>query len=442
MIIKTNLKNKKLIFISVATMSLAISFLLWQKGSADTSISQLSQTSSTTDADTQQKLDELQKRAEIYREIIDIKKKQGETLNNQLAVTDSNIDQIQAQIDVSNAQLSDINSQITRIESQIKEKVRVMENQKNILGSLMQSYYEVSLTSPVISYLTDGNIASFIVKKDRIEQTGDRISELVKALSDAKADLDAKSADLDAKKADFVIANEQLKSQGTDLESVKAQKANLLAQTKGEEDRYTQLLARVQEQKQELLDIDQFFAATGLSVDSYPKPDSKYFASTSWYFSQRDPKWANENIGNTKTLMKSYGCAVTAVAMVFKEHGGSMDPGQLANQPIFSGDLINWPSSWSNPKIALTSSGMSHGNISWPVIDAQLAKNNPVIVYIGKTKGSGGHYVVIHHKTSDGKYVVHDPYFGPNIFLDTTRALVGAMGTSSSTVVNQMIIYN
>ena len=423
-------------------MSLAISFLLWQKGSADTSISQLSQTSSTTDADTQQKLDELQKRAEIYREIIDIKKKQGETLNNQLAVTDSNIDQIQAQIDVSNAQLSDINSQITRIESQIKEKVRVMENQKNILGSLMQSYYEVSLTSPVISYLTDGNIASFIVKKDRIEQTGDRISELVKALSDAKADLDAKSADLDAKKADFVIANEQLKSQGTDLESVKAQKANLLAQTKGEEDRYTQLLARVQEQKQELLDIDQFFAATGLSVDSYPKPDSKYFASTSWYFSQRDPKWANENIGNTKTLMKSYGCAVTAVAMVFKEHGGSMDPGQLANQPIFSGDLINWPSSWSNPKIALTSSGMSHGNISWPVIDAQLAKNNPVIVYIGKTKGSGGHYVVIHHKTSDGKYVVHDPYFGPNIFLDTTRALVGAMGTSSSTVVNQMIIYN
>ena len=363
-------------------------------------------------------------------------------MNNQLAVTDSNIDQIQAQIDVSNAQLSDINSQITRIESQIKEKVRVMENQKNILGSLMQSYYEVSLTSPVISYLTDGNIASFIVKKDRIEQTGDRISELVKALSDAKADLDAKSADLDAKKADFVIANEQLKSQGTDLESVKAQKANLLAQTKGEEDRYTQLLARVQEQKQELLDIDQFFAATGLSVDSYPKPDSKYFASTSWYFSQRDPKWANENIGNTKTLMKSYGCAVTAVAMVFKEHGGSMDPGQLANQPIFSGDLINWPSSWSNPKIALTSSGMSHGNISWPVIDAQLAKNNPVIVYIGKTKGSGGHYVVIHHKTSDGKYVVHDPYFGPNIFLDTTRALVGAMGTSSSTVVNQMIIYN
>jgi len=92
--------------------------------------------------------------------------------------------------------------------------------------------------------------------------------------------------------------------------------------------------------------------------------------------------------------------------------------------------------------VTLSSSGKSHGNIDWLIIDAQIAKGNPVIVYIGKTKGSGGHYVVIHHKASDGQYIVHDPYFGPNIFLNTTRALVGAMGVDSSTTTNQMIIYN
>ena len=437
--IETKQNKKYSLYLSVALLIIATSFSLWQNGKADNSITQIT----TTVDETQQKIDELEKKASVYREIIEIKKKQGETLNNQLSITDTNIDQVQAQIEVSKQKIDDVNSQITRIKAQIREKEEFILIQKEVLTRLAQSYYEVNLASPVISYLTSGNIAAFIVEKDRLSQTGDKITELVNSLKSAKDDLEAQSAALDQKKGEFVVTTAKLQDQGSDLESIKKQKASLLAQTQGEEARYQQLLARVEAQKQELLDIDEFFAASGLSVDSYPKTSSKYFASTSWYFSQRDPKWGNETIGNTKTLMKSYGCAVTAVAMVFKQHGGTINPGQLASEPIFSGDLINWPATWTAPAVSLASSGKSHGNINWSTIDAQIAKNNPVIVYIGKTKGSGGHYVVIHHKeASTGKYVVHDPYFGPNIYLDTTRALIGAMGTQSNTIINQMIIYN
>ncbi|MDD5396765.1 MAG: hypothetical protein PHW24_01755 [Candidatus Moranbacteria bacterium] len=438
---KTKAKKKLILLTLIVALSVTTSFLLWQNGKADNSISQEA-TTGTIPEETQQKIDELQKRAEIYREIIDIKKKQSETLNNQLSIADANIEEVQSQIDINKAKIDDYNSQITRLELQIAEKESLMSSQKKLLANIMQSYYEANLSSPIISYLNDGNVASFIVTKDRLSQTGDKIGELLSSVKEIKTDLEKQRSDLDQKKVDLVNTHEDLQSKNENLASVKANKESLLAQTKGEEARYAQLLQRVEEQKAELLDIDQFFATSGLSVDSYPKPDSKYMASTDWYFSQRDPRWGDETIGNTKTLMKSYGCAVTAVAMVFKEHGGSTNPGILSSAPIFSGDLINWPASWASPKLALTSSGMSHGNINWSTIDAQLAKNNPVIVYIGKTSGGGGHYVVIHHKTADGKYVVHDPYFGPNIFLDTTRALVGAMGTKSSTSINQMIIYN
>lgn len=440
--------NKKLFPTLAVAMFFVMYFFILHQVRAE-SISGLNSSVSSSDcglfeegSDERKKCEELQKRADIYREIIDIKKKQGETLNNQLSITDSSIQEVQTQIEVSKQQIDDFNSQITRIEAQIKERGDVITTQKEILANLVQAYYEVNLASPIISYLANGNIASFIVNKDRISQTGDKIAELVSSVKSIKNDLEAQSIQLDKKKGEFVMTNEKLQKQGSTLESAKKQKANLLAQTKGEEARYTQLLQRVEQQKQELLDIDQFFAASGLSVDSYPKPDSKYFASAGWYFSQRDPRWADETIGNTKTLMKSYGCAVTAVAMVFKEHGGNIDPGELSSEPIFSGDLINWPISWMSPRLVLTGSGKGHGNIDWTIIDSQIAKNNPVIVYIGKTVGKGGHYVVIHHKTKDGKYVVHDPYFGPNIYLDTTRALVGAMGTSSSTNIDQMIIYN
>lgn len=437
---KIKQNNKYLVLLLLTVISATASFLWWQNSKAET----LSITDEITQAEEekQQKIKELEKRADIYREIIDIKKKQGETLNNQLSITDSNIQEVQAQIEVSKEKIDDFNSQITRITNQIREKEKTILRQKEMLTDLMQLFYEVNSSNPIVSYLNGSNIAAFIVKKDRITQTGDKIRELVGSVKNIKNDLEQQNKVLDDKKSEFVMEAEKLKTQSSSLESVKKQKANLLAQTNGEEARYTQLLARVEQQKQELLDIDQFFAASGLSVDSYPKPDAKYFASTGWYFSQRDPKWANETIGNTKTLMKSYGCAVTAVAMVFKQHGGGIDPGELSSEPIFSGDLINWPINWTSPSVTLASSGKSHGNISWTVIDQQIAKNNPVIVYIKRTTGSGGHYVVIHHKTKDGKYVVHDPYFGPNIFLDTTRALVGAMGSSSSTIMDQMIIYN
>jgi len=415
-------------------------FLVLCKVKAD-SISDISNGNTLSDED-QQKLDELQRKAAVYRQIIDIKEKQGESLSNQLSIADSNIQEVQAQIDLGSKQIDDLNSQIIRIEDQIKEKNALIESQKKLLANILQSYYEVNQSGLLTAYLSNGNIASFIVTKDRLSQTGDKIKDLVDSIIKMKDDLTAQSADLDDKKSKIVDANQTLQDQSNNLASLKQQKQTLLSQTQGEEARYRQLLANVETQKQELLDIDQFFAASGLSVDSYPKPDSKYFASTDWYYSQRDSEWGNDNIGNTKTLIKSYGCALTSVAMVFEEHGVSIDPGKLANKPIFSGDLIDWYDSkdWEKNWPVPDSHGYAHGNINWSVIDSKISKGIPIIVYIKKSNGGGGHYVVIHHKEGND-YVVHDPYFGANIFLSTSRALIGAMGKSSSTSIDQMIIY-
>jgi peptidoglycan hydrolase CwlO-like protein len=435
--------NKKNIL--VGTMMLcATVFGLSKVYSQTGSISDLSNGSGSQSNENQAKIQELERRAKIYRELIDIKRKQGESLGNQISIMDSNIGEVQAEIEANKKKIEELNSNISRISDEIRQKNTLIASQKKILGDLLQTYYQINNQDLISIYLKDENIASFMTTKDRISQAGDRIAEIVNSLVSLRKELEDQTADLNNKKSEVVDTHNQLQDQSSDLESVKQSKSLLLAQTKGEEAKYAELLERIEAQKRELLDIDQFFAASGLSVDSYPKPPSSLFAPTSWYFSQRDPAWGDKTIGNTKTLMKSYGCAVTAVAMVLKEHGGSDTPGTLAKKPIFSGDLINWPSSWPSPKVTLISSiAHSPSAVNWATVDAQIAKGNPVIVYIGKTQGGGGHYVVIHHKEpKTGKYVVHDPYFGANIYLDTTRALVGAMGTDSSTRIDQMIIYN
>lgn len=446
---KKNIKNKNklAILLSLTTLSLVSVLTTAQKGfAADSS----SCDAFADGSDEKEKCQDLEKKANVYREIIEIKQKQSNTLSNQLSITDTNILQVQTQIDASKQQINDYNSQITRLSTQIREKELVIERQKKILSGLMQAYWESTQISPISAYLNDGNFASFLVNKDKMSQAGDKIKSILDTVTDLKADLEKQSAELDKKKSDIVLAHQDLQDQNSDLQSIKDQKADLLAQTKGEEARYAKMLERVEQQKQQLLNIDQLFASgfsvSGMSVSEYIKnnaPSSDVTASVSWFYSQKDPRWADQNIGNSNSDMKNWGCAVTSVAMVAKFYGDNTTPGSLAKKPIFSSDLIKWQmDGWSGAKIDLASYGSEHGNISWSTIDSELKQKHPVIIYIGKTGGKGGHYVVIHTKdTKKNKYVVHDPYFGPNLYLDTSRALVGAMGANTSTYMDQMIIY-
>lgn len=435
---KSKNKNK---FIKYKLLILLIfSFYAWFNYSiaSDDSITNIA----NQDDETEEKIEELNKKAKIYKEIIEIKQKQQETLNNQLSIMDTNIEKIQNQIELKEEEINKLGDQISKIEKQIIDKDRSIEMQKIMLTNLMQEYYETSKANLAVIYLSQSNLEEYIIKKDRISQTGDKINEMVKNLNKLREELKTQNIQLGDKKNNLTNAHNELQGENITLESSKKQKANLLSQTKGEEAQYKKLLAKIEEQKQELLDIDQFFSSSGLSLDSFPKPNSDLYASVDWYYSQRDSRWGEKTIGNTKTLMKNYGCAVTSVSMVNKKNKGNDDPGDLAKESIFSGDLIKWDISlWDNAKIKLASS-YGHGNINWSTIDSEIKKDNPVIIYIKKTNGTGGHYVVVHHKDSKtGKYVVHDPYFGPNIFLDTSRSLIGSMGLNSSTILDQMIIY-
>ena len=202
------------------------------------------------------------------------------------------------------------------------------------------------------------------------------------------------------------------------------------------------MLTRVEEQRQTILgDIgDLSLQKEGELSDAraHQKRPKSGLASTSWYFSQRDSRWGSDNIGLSRTKMENYGCAVTSVAMVLRYHGVSIDPGFLAKQKIFSHDLIVWPSSWQGiERIGST----AHGNIDWDVIDDELKRDNVVIVFIRANGRGAGHYVVVHHKDKEGRYIDHDPYWGPNIFLDSTRENIGIL-YSSGTSIDQMIVYH
>ena len=385
---------------------------------------------------------DLEKQADKLKDQIDVKNKQANTLSNQLDYINNQQNINQRNLNSTIKNINDLSEKINTLEKDIKEKEKEIAYQKKILSVLMQSYYDYNQQGVLGLILFNEAVASPFEKTDYIEQSGMKASELLENIKESQNKLISDQEELKKSQEESVALKSKLQDEKYDLQLTENQKQSLLNQTQGDQAKYEDLLARVEQQKLELFN---FSSASNLgevsnSVSSYPSPPSKYRAPTSWYFSQKDSRWGSQRIGNSKSLMKDYGCAVTSVAMVFRKNGSSTDPGKLAKEKIFSYDLINWPSSWS-PGIDRVSS-ISHGNVNWSTIDNYISKGDPVIVYIKKTNGRGGHYVVITgYDKKEKDYVVHDPYFGPNLYLGTSRSLVGKIGTNSGTSIDQMIIY-
>jgi peptidoglycan hydrolase CwlO-like protein len=417
--------SKKIIFLGLSVFVLS-GFISFQHIKADTA------------NDTAQKIKDLEEKANVYNKIIDIKQKQEDTLDNQISILENEISQMETETDLKKQEIDVLNGKITDLEKKIEETEVSIELQKKILADLLQVYYENKDQDVVTAFLSDKNLSSFMSRDDRLVQVEDKTSEILKNIKSLKDGMENEKNSIEQKKKEVTGLFYDLQEKTSELNDKKDQKELLMNQTQGEQSKYEKLLANVEEQKQELLNIDELGGT--LSADSYSKPPSSAFASVSWYYSQRDSRWGDQSIGNSKTSMKSYGCAVTALSMVFTYYGDSVTPGTCAKKKIFYFDLIAWPQSSFGGKVSLVG-GTSHGNINWSTIDAELKKKNPVIVYIRKKKGSGGHYVVIHTKMANGKYVVHDPYWGANLYLDTSRALVGALNPQGDTTIDQMIIY-
>jgi len=387
-------------------------------------------------------ISEIEAKIDTYQKMLEIKQAEQKTLASQINIADNQIEQTKEEIKKveNDIEVSDI--EIQQLELKINEQSEQLKQKQATLRVLLNDLHrkdEKGLIEVLLSY---SGIASFIQEIAYTEQANEGVFNKLQEINSIRKDLESKQQ-TQKDKHNELETNRQKKIDKTfSLEGEQGSREKLLTDTQGEESRYQQLLERVEEEKKSLLgDIEEFTASKsgelGSVISSQPKPTSG-LASTDWYYSQRDSRWGGSDIGYSNTKMSKYGCAVTCVAMVLSYQGIAITPGILARQPIFSNDLIVWPDQWQYVKRV---GGYSHGNIDWDVVDQEIANRNPVIVFVRANGRGAGHYVVVHHKDNNGKYVVHDPYWGTNIYLNSTKENISTL-YGSGTSVDQMIIYH
>jgi hypothetical protein len=132
-------------------------------------------------------------------------------------------------------------------------------------------------------------------------------------------------------------------------------------------------------------------------------------------FCQGDERWSDDPLGGVPDngTLGGEGCAVAAVAMVFKFYGIDTDPQQL-NWFLTSVDgytdrgWVYWErAAWLAPdRVRHVYEDLA----SYQLIDSNVARGNPVIVRV-RLRGGVTHFVVIAGK--DGfDYLVRDPGAG------------------------------
>ena len=416
-------KNKLVIFTVFAVVFLASLFL-----------------TSREEVIADNELDTLEQKARNYQRMIDLKQQQQTTLQNQMKMMNLQINNYDNDIVKTQKEIKKNKEEAKELQKNIDKKAEEIENTKDKLREIIALFNQIDEEFSMELLLNKGDISSILNQSEYLDQTSQEIESILDEIGEKKIVLETERRELQGKNDELRRKEGDLREKIYDLDDEKEAKDLLIKKTRGEEAKYQQLLARVESQKLELIGYSSISKDAQKMIDKIlkkAKKPKKNLASSEWYYSQKDPRWGSKRIGLSSTLMQNYGCAVTALSMVFTYHDEKIEPGKLAGKPIFYQDLIVWPKQWKDLNLI---SSTAHAGVDWDIVDEEIKNKNPVIVFVRAFDGKG-HYVVVHGKYKS-KYIVHDPIFGANLYLDTTKELVGAIYGGVSTTVDQMIIYH
>lgn len=137
------------------------------------------------------------------------------------------------------------------------------------------------------------------------------------------------------------------------------------------------------------------------------------------FYSQLDPLWKGDKLGNSSSTIGSQGCAVTCLAMLLKYRGADVDPRKLNNWLKTNGGYTADGSiaNWIIPGRYNGTSWMGYDSAPQLVSISNLASrlsSNQLVIAKSARFANSTHFVVLFSTSTDGKTGYYlDPYDPP-----------------------------
>ncbi len=191
-------KNKKyqlLLLIAVSSFIAHALFYIPSSKAEDTDCSDLS-------GDAEEQCKKLEKKAKVYEDLIELKDKQENTLQNQLTAINRDQEKNKNELQKTQADFENMTDKINSIERDISEKEKYISAQKIILAGLIQSYYEYDQQGMLDIILADKDFSEIMSDADYVEQSGTKVGEVLNEIVMSKNELVTSRDELASKKND------------------------------------------------------------------------------------------------------------------------------------------------------------------------------------------------------------------------------------------------
>ena len=329
------------------------------------------------------------------------------TLAREKVIVENNISLTQARIE-------QIKFDQVRTEKELLELDNRIENSSEKLSQLLSylelqiiTSYQKSRVSPLSFFLSsslESNFTNFIAKR---QYEGDLQEAITTSALKYQTDKD-KYQNMAKEKAELQDElkgqADQMASQERRLEQQKQEKTNLIAQTQNDEKKYQSLLNSARTEIQS-------FARFASSQGGGTCLGSSVSSNDGWFYSQRDPRWCKQLIGLSDMTIGEVGCLLTSVSMIWGHYGFSTTPSSIgANSSYFFSSTAYM----LTPPAPAGYTYKRYDYLNQSIIDSELAADRPVIVHVYTSNGYGGHFIVL-KSGSNGSYVMHDPWNGPDL---------------------------
>jgi murein DD-endopeptidase MepM/ murein hydrolase activator NlpD len=219
---------------------------------AEDSVSQMSTDAKKRADDLQALDDKLKAQIKAYESIIDLKNRQGATLDDQIRALDAQAGKLELEIEQNKKKSEELHGDIESLSSRVAEKTALVDNQKQILSELMRQYYSEYSNDISPFLLTADESVSYFNQSSWNNDIGEKVSDLLDSVKNLREGLVDEQEALQSKKKLADTLQTQLADRNDYLESTKNNKAALLNKTAAEADKYEGLVDDLQKQREEI----------------------------------------------------------------------------------------------------------------------------------------------------------------------------------------------
>lgn len=264
--LKNNKNFNRLLFFLVLLVGGGVSVLLVH---ASDSVTDLEKANQEKADDLKDELDAIDAKIKAYKQIVDLKQRQGATLTEQIEGLQAQADKLQLQIDTTTKKISALEVQIRDLSLRVAEKSILIDRQKRILAELMRVYYNDYSGENTPTFLTSSESLLYFKTESWTADVSDKVGELLDSVKTLRDGLAKEQSEVTNKKNEVDALYKDLDEQKKDLDTTKKSKATLLAKTQAEETKYEGLVDQLQKERDDIEDeINDL--ESGLSTDGLP----------------------------------------------------------------------------------------------------------------------------------------------------------------------------